>query len=394
MKKILKAFFVLGIFAILPTAMLASPSCDTVGGVPVDPGDPACYTENDCGDWRCAYVSCHGSQEGQTVSCGQSCEGGHTEYTNDCGDMYCNNGYSTTGAGHYTCYYLTVDSWSGCDPYSGVQSATSVTQHSTPGTSCDSLNEDTTRICPASCGTNNGQTFSLESDFNPNHDAYCNPGNDNHFQTRPSEFSSANGDFYGKWTWNCTTNTTVDCLAYKQGVCNDEPTPAPYEDSGGDAKKAREKACTSGHFNSVSLNNGILTWKCGTGDTDKTVGSFTSSDSTIGDVVTADYYTPTSGGTDCQCTPTYEYSCVSLGTSGDCTGHCGETIEEEYGAFKHDISCFPNEPLVSTTKEEYQQAPADKKLSGDVCANGTITCAPCGTSSESTGQGGSYHETN
>lgn len=185
------------------------------------------------------------------------------------------------------------------------------------------------------------------------------------------------------WTWNCNDGNkdSDQCLAYKKGECEydspDSPNNPPYD--------TREDGCRFGTLNSARLVNGILYWKCGTGEADKTVGNFFFNNPGDGALVKVDYYGPKEGGVDCRCTPEYEYECVGLGTYiGSCTNNCGGTIEEDFQAVKKDVSCFLGESLF-ITKEEYYVA------TGNHCTNKVIQCAPCGTQDA---DGGIHHETN
>lgn len=184
------------------------------------------------------------------------------------------------------------------------------------------------------------------------------------------------------WTWDCNNNNanTSHCLAYKKGMCGydvaSNPNNPPYNTS--------DDACKFGSLNSVRLVSGVLHWRCGTGDSDKTIGNFFFDRPGDGDVVAVDYYGPRTGGVDCQCIPVYEYICVGTGTyTGSCDNNCGGTIEENTQVVKRDTTCFTNQSTIATNTE-YNTA------TGLHCTNNVVQCAPCGTQDT---QGGIYHET-
>lgn len=182
------------------------------------------------------------------------------------------------------------------------------------------------------------------------------------------------------WTWKCSkTNVTVDCVAYKKGECEDEPSDPPYN--------TRAEACMFGAFNSIHLTpDGDLKWQCGTGETGKYLGSFSENTPNVGGNVTVDYYGPKEGGVECSCTPVYDYTCVTTGAFEDsCVNRCGESIIEIYQAYKKDTTCFINEPKVAINKDEYFAG------AGEHCVNESVQCAPCGIQDS---EGGDYHETN
>lgn len=191
------------------------------------------------------------------------------------------------------------------------------------------------------------------------------------------------------WTWVCNrTNIPINCLSYKNGKCEydvvDSPANPPYT--------TRDEACRFGTLNSVCLvgagqvGNEILRWKCGTGETSKEVGSFSSNQTTGGGVVPVDYYGPRTGGVGCQCTPVYDYTCDPTTTfTGSCNNNCGGSITQVHQAHKKDTTCFTGEPKVAIGRDEY--------LAGTQkhCTSKEVDCAACGTQDS---EGGVYHETN
>jgi len=189
-------------------------------------------------------------------------------------------------------------------------------------------------------------------------------------------------EFDGDWTWNCVKSgyDSASCLAYKFGSCA-PTTSAPYDD--------KNDACQEGHINSVSLNNGTFSWKCGTNG-GASLGSFVDiSQNAQGTTInaTSDTYAPT----DCQCTAGYTYYCQIA--PANCSNHCGEMATEIHAPFKKETACFPNEgDFIHVTRENYadnviKHAPGEP----DVCENKQVQCPPCGVNP---GESGTINETN
>lgn len=218
---------------ILPHASWAAvPTCDEVGGVPVNPGDPACYTEDSSGYYKTctwygagsgSYWACDGGVQGTSSSVGTNCFPYLEALYSTCGGYGGCSNRTDFGAGDtysewvnttsYKCYYLTVNEWGTCDVDTGMQSAISVTQHSTSGTSCQNLDEATTRSC-AACGVaSNSPTGEA-----PTEDL-CIPLNT---ASTPILNTATN-----MWEWTCTAdNGSVDCDVPNEedGVCSSKYT--------------------------------------------------------------------------------------------------------------------------------------------------------------------------
>lgn len=146
------------------------------------------------------------------------------------------------------------------------------------------------------------------------------------------------------------------------GVCNNTPSEAPYS--------TKDDACQFGSFNSVWLDGDTLKWKCGTGDENKHIGSFNSTNKNDGGEVVADYYNPTSGGTtNCGCVPNYTYNCVDNTVAGSCDGRCGLTVTKTFSLVKTDTSCFPNQYLEVTEQDKINNP----------CPDVQAKCPPCGS---------------
>jgi hypothetical protein len=212
----------------------------------------------------------------------------------------------------------------------------------------------------------------------------CSSGSMSHWFDG-SELASVGGK---AWVWKCSrTNVTVDCLSYKLGECEDDPTDPPYS--------TRADACRFGVFNSVRLVEDFVTdgvardtlfWQCGTGEAPKRLGSFSEDLKVSGDDIDVDYYGPKNGGVKCKCIPDYEYTCVGTKVfNRSCDDNCGGEIIEAYKAYKKDTTCFENEPRIEIDKAEYLAG------SGEHCINESVQCASCGTQNS---EGGIHHETN
>jgi len=209
------------------------------------------------------------------------------------------------------------------------------------------------------CGPANGGTFSSTDELFAA--GLCKPGSE------VNTFNDFSGEAFGStaaWRWVCSQGgISENCEAQKEGVCNPNPTAAPYTELNGDGEHS---ACKYGHFNSVHLVGGVLKWTCGTnGYNDRHVGSFVSNDPGAGSVVPADGVQPTAGGdVDCQCRPSYEYTCETVGYSADCSQHCGEVVTQINVPKKVDKVCFPG---ITLTVDESEHPCPDKQ----------ITCPPC-----------------
>jgi hypothetical protein len=186
----------------------------------------------------------------------------------------------------------------------------------------------------------------------------------------------------GDWTWNCVKSgyDSASCLAHKFGSCA-PTTSAPYDD--------KNDACQEGHINSVSLNNGTFSWKCGTNG-GASLGSFVDiSQNAQGTTInaTSDTYAPT----DCQCTAGYTYYCQIA--PANCSDHCGEMATEIHTPFKKETACFPNEGDFIPVTREYYASKLAKHGPGepDVCENKQVQCPPCGVNP---GESGTVNETN
>lgn len=333
---------------IMPVSIFAAPKCvdNTMPALQI--GDPACYTGTatagyyttktiNC-TWSCGnpLFICNSAEKGDYFSItddGNSCNSYSSMCYDGCGNQDCENqaGVATgiangtkdidtwhAGTNTQTCYYLTVDTWGVCDEITGLQSATSVTQHSVAGTDCQNLNEETTRSC---------------------------------------------------------------------GVCNDEPTSAPYE--------SLSAACKWGAFHSVQLfggpPDGTLKWQCGTkglAENSVHVGDFFANDVLHGDPVRIDEYSPTDkiGDQWCKCDTENKYICVPGPV--DCTGKCGQKVAAPAIAYIED-TCFTGRRKKITPDQYF--AGTSAQGAGKYCTGTVRKCADCGTKDT---DGGIYHETN
>ncbi len=207
MKKILVFTAILAVFTVAPIDTEAAPQCDNNRAPNLKVEDPACYTTTRSSRtksytytdyvtkttkvycrWTCTrplYICVNsrtGAQYFATSTRGRYGCGLYSKIcSNNCGGSACLNnpprdywstkkvqvpvtrtGYRTVTSTSNTCYYTTVNTWSECDTGTGVQSATSVTQHSTSGTNCQNRNEATIKICgicdPATDGQGSGDT--------------------------------------------------------------------------------------------------------------------------------------------------------------------------------------------------------------------------------------------
>ena len=265
----------------LSGATSAAPACSTVGGQPVNIGDPACWTSSTSNSTSTSTTTCNwikhgiycywpdvwdGSRNYQTTG---SCLSGskyHADaYINSCTNSFaCDNGYynldsytitntTTSTTTSYTCYYTTVSEWSVCDVDTGLQSATDVTQHSTSGTTCDNLSEDTTQSC-AACGL----ASNTPTGEQPSEDL-CIPLNT---ASTPALNTTTN-----MWEWTCTAdNGSVDCDVpnSEHGVCSSIHTGHAFETQGEfDASVANGTLCETGTVvNASGDENTGWTWDC------------------------------------------------------------------------------------------------------------------------------------
>ena len=234
MKKKILQFLLLTMFIIIPLSVDAASQCPSNATPTLQATDPACWTSASSGyyetcTWYSAgpgsYWACDGGVQGTSSSVGTHCRPYLTALYSTCGDYGgCSNrtdfGAGSTytrwvGSTAYTCYYITVRTWSTCSVATGIRYATAIDQRSTPGTSCQNLNQATTQTCGIcgtadNVGTENAPTTNL-----------CAFGT----ATTPTLVSNV-------WTWTCrgSDNTTSaddsNCSAPRSvdGVCNSTAT--------------------------------------------------------------------------------------------------------------------------------------------------------------------------
>jgi tetratricopeptide (TPR) repeat protein len=316
-------------------------------------------------------------RSGAYSSCSRSCGGGVRWRNNAC-----------TGQRQV----VACNTHSCCSPSWGSYGSCSTSCGNGTQTRSDGCGGSSTRACnngpcPA-CGSSNEKSYEktsevVSTDVNGNITDSKNTCATNSVVSNWVDNSGLTGAGGKAWTWKCNrTRSSVDCLAYKLGKCASDATSIPMVTPPYDTK---ESACSFGAFNSVRLVGGILHWQCGTGNSNKKVGSFFFNNRSAGSLVPVDYYGVKAGGVDCQCTPIYKYDCVNLGTyTGSCANNCGGTIRGDVQAIKRDVACFVNESLL-ITEDEYLAA------TGKHCSRKVIQCAPCGAQNSN---GGIYHETN
>ncbi|XLQ19869.1 MAG: hypothetical protein ACKUBY_04760 [Candidatus Moraniibacteriota bacterium] len=271
MKKILTLMILtFTVFAIFQNVNAAN-TCAVEGGVPVNAGDPACYTTSVS---RCSWSSvgtigiCRGggycgpsacTSGGSCASCSRGIQNPNyaTCYTGGCG-VWCTN-VSEPIRITYTCYYLEVDTWSECDE-NGIQSATSVTRHSTSGTSCDNLNEDLQRNCGICDPTTDEQATGIAPEPEEN---LCIYGD-------PTPYPVTLNTSTNMWTWTCTGDaggtTDVTCSApnEEEAECNTTFTDAdPLLTT---APTESDELCSGGTYEVGSLIGssveGPWSWNC------------------------------------------------------------------------------------------------------------------------------------
>jgi hypothetical protein len=428
--KLIKKVFIFGVI-ILSQILLNAEAAPKCGGNPGG-NDPACWTsQKETCKWTTIGTIYHCKKDNILCSDGysnndaQSCSKGRCDThggkgslygyfkKGNCSGLWCTNKSEPKPVVRYTCHYIDkYNNWTQC--VNGVQIGKNPHWTTRSGTNCS--NVSSTKSCPMCTGTLPiAATKCPNADSNLTKDVAwhkvadctgaskcsytkkvdCGPKNNTNQTTLTSSslglcnapgvvsnFDDAMTEFDGDWTWGCVKSgyDSAQCLAHKFGSCA-PTTNAPYND--------KEKACKEGHINSVSLNNGIFSWKCGTNG-GASLGSFVDSSQGAQGITlnaTPDTYAPT----DCQCTAGYTYYCSVQ--SANCTDKCGEMATEIHIPFKKETACFPTESSpISVTRDDYATNLVNH-ASGQpaTCENKQVHCPPCGVNA---GESGVINETN